>query len=148
MTVSEDILNSIENRLREVHEEIAALTAARSALNGAETAATSSSPARRSAPRRSTQPRRRSRTRRSTQVVPAEKLELLLSQSEGLTTTQLAEQTGGRRDQVINLLRELEAAGRIRRSGQRRGTRWHAINEEAWIAERAQELASRGNSRA
>jgi hypothetical protein len=43
---------------------------------------------------------------------------------------------------VLVLLRELEAAGRVRRSGQRRGTRWHAITDEERIAERAAELAA------
>ena len=49
----------------------------------------------------------------------------------------------GDRDQVLTLLRELEAAGRIRRTGQRRSTRWHVITDEDRIRERAAELASR-----
>jgi tRNA(Ser,Leu) C12 N-acetylase TAN1 len=59
----------------------------------------------------------------------------------------LAERTNGDRDQVLTLLRELEAAGRIRRSGQRRGTRWHAITDEDRIRERAAELASRSKQK-
>jgi hypothetical protein len=60
-----------------------------------------------------------------------------------MTTSALAEQTGGNRDQILTLLRELEAAGRIRRTGQRRGTRWHAITDEDRIQARAAELAAR-----
>ena len=68
---------------------------------------------------------------------------MLLSENGGLTTSVLAERTNGDRDQVLNLLRELEAAGRIRRSGQRRSTRWHAVTDEDRIRERAADLAAR-----
>lgn len=75
--------------------------------------------------------------------MPAGRLELLLSENGGLTTSVLAERTNGDRDQVLNLLRELEAAGRIRRTGQRRSTRWHAVTDEDRIRERAADLAAR-----
>jgi DNA-binding IclR family transcriptional regulator len=75
--------------------------------------------------------------------VPAGRLEALLSENGGLTTSALAEQTKGDRDQVLTLLRELETAGRVRRSGQRRSTRWHAITDEDRIRERAADLAGR-----
>jgi hypothetical protein len=64
----------------------------------------------------------------------------LLSDNGGLTTSARAEKTGGDRDQVLNLLRELKTAGRFRRTGQRRGTRWHTIIDEDRIRERAAEL--------
>ncbi|MFZ0975819.1 MAG: hypothetical protein WAN22_26585 [Solirubrobacteraceae bacterium] len=41
---------------------------------------------------------------------------------------------------MLRLLRDLETGGRIRRTGQRRGTRWHAITDEDRIRERAAEL--------
>ena len=75
--------------------------------------------------------------------MPAGRLELLLSEDGGLTTSAIAERTNGNRDQVLTLLRELESAGRIRRTGQRRATRWHAITDEDRIRERAAELAAR-----
>ena len=77
------------------------------------------------------------------EVVPAGRLEALLSENGGLTTAALAERTNGNRDQVLTLLRELETAGRIRRTGQRRSTRWHAITDEDRIRERAADLAAR-----
>ncbi len=77
------------------------------------------------------------------EIVPAGKLELLLADSSGLTTAALAERANANRDQVLILLRELEAAGRIRRTGQRRATRWHTITDEERIQERAAELAAR-----
>jgi DNA-binding IclR family transcriptional regulator len=72
--------------------------------------------------------------------MPVDHLESLLSENGGLTTSALAEKTGGNRDHVLRLLRELETAGRIRRTGQRRATRWHTITDEDRIRERAAEL--------
>lgn len=147
MTTTQTILDSIENRLRELNEEIATLSAARSALDGEQSRA--ARPPRRSAatstPDGAARPVRRTRRAKADQsdVVPAGRLELLLSENGGLTTTALAERTNGDRDQVLTLLRELEAAGRVRRTGQRRSTRWHAITDEDRIRERAAELAAR-----
>jgi hypothetical protein len=44
-------------------------------------------------------------------------------------------------------LRELEKTDQIRRSGQRRGTRWHLITDEDRIAARAAELAAQSKRR-
>lgn len=141
MRTTEAIVDSIDNRLRELNQEIASLTAARTALDGQEDGPAASAPParRRSAARRA----RRSNRTRAVEVVPAGRLEMLLSENGGLTTSVLAQRTNGDRDQVLTLLRELEAAGRIRRSGQRRSTRWHAITDEDRIRERAAELAAR-----
>ncbi len=57
-----------------------------------------------------------------------------------MSTSDLAVQTGGDRQQLLTLLRELEAAGQVRRSGERRNTRWHAITDEDRIAARVAEL--------
>ncbi|OAI40063.1 hypothetical protein AYO39_00185 [Actinobacteria bacterium SCGC AG-212-D09] len=71
----------------------------------------------------------------------------MLAESEGLTTTAIAKEAGAERDQVLALLRDLEAAGRVRRTGERRGTRWHAITDDDRIKERAAELAGRSRRR-
>jgi hypothetical protein len=146
MRTTEAIVDSIENRLRELNQEIETLTAARTALDGRDAGPAASAPAAATpVRRRSTARRARSRRRsaRAVEVVPAGRLESLLSENGGLTTSTLAEQTNGDRDQVLTLLRELEAAGRIRRSGQRRSTRWHAISDDDRIRERAADLAAR-----
>ncbi|MGN6869718.1 MAG: hypothetical protein ACTHMY_15100 [Solirubrobacteraceae bacterium] len=139
MRTTEAIVDSIENRLRELNQEIASLTAARTALDSREKPAAASAPP----VRRKATARRARRSTRAAEVVPAGRLELLLSENGGLTTSVLAERTNGDRDQVLTLLRELEAAGKIRRSGQRRSVRWHAITDEDRIRERAAELAAR-----
>ncbi len=82
---------------------------------------------------------RRTRPARGAEVVPAGKLVTLLG-GDGMSTSELAGQTGGDRQQLLTLLRELEAAGQVRRSGERRNTRWHAITDEDRIAARVAEL--------
>ena len=169
---SEELVSSIDARLTAARREITALEAALAAIhtdsgtgnaapagqngtgsakNGTGSAKNgSAAPAARTA--RTTRgargaTRRGARTPRRTaaDVVPAGKLEALLARSDGstgLSAAELTEQAGGARDQVLTLLRELEASGRVRRSGQRRGTRWHAITDEDRIAARAAQLES------
>jgi hypothetical protein len=200
MTPSDEILKSIETRLSELHREIAALQAARTALDGRRPAgrATASRAARdgerpaASAPRpaeaatapraggaaapiapiasaepppeppappeprpadaptarapRRTPARRRAARASGAQVVPAGKLELLLSEGDGLTTAALAQRANGSRDQVLTLLREMEEAGRVRRIGSSRATRWRAITDEERIAARAAQLAAQSRA--
>jgi hypothetical protein len=137
MTATQEIIDSIERRLRELNEEIGALTAARDALVGDH----------------AQPPRRRrgaatGRARAAPTKVGAGKLELLLSDTGGLATSALAERANADRDQVLTLLRELETAGRVRRMGQRRATRWRSITDEERIQERAAELSARSRSAA
>jgi DNA-binding Lrp family transcriptional regulator len=76
-------------------------------------------------------------------VVTADRLQSLVSEDGGLSTSAVAERTGAKREHVLRLLRELEASGRIRRTGQRSSTRWHPITDEDRIRERAAELEAR-----
>lgn len=94
-------------------------------------------------PRRKVAGREASRKPRSGQPLLPETAGRLLAGSDGLSTAVLAEQTGASRDQVLSLLRQVGAARRVRRTGHRRGTRWHAITHENRIQERAAELATR-----
>jgi hypothetical protein len=186
MTVIEDIIESIENRLCELNEEIGALTAARDALDGRGSRAPTrrrretatgktrtgpgndasgsgplhgavepAGPASTAAPGRPhskvRKPVRRSARAsggRSVEVVGAGNLERLLSDTGGLATSELADRVDADRDRVLTMLRELEMAGRVRRTGQRRSTRWHTITDGERIQERAAELAARSKSAA
>jgi hypothetical protein len=146
MTSIEQLIQSIDTHLAKLRGEIEALTQARQALlaDGAAPARTASIRARRSVRRRG---RSQQSRRSSTEVAPAGKLHRLLAASDGLSTAALAEQAKADPAQVLPLLREMEAAGRVRRTGQRRGTRWHAVaSEEEWIAQRAAELAARSRT--
>jgi hypothetical protein len=144
MTTAE-IIKNIDTRLADIQREIADLQQARSKLvNGARAAAVPAhEPSATGGLRRTRSGASRAKT---TRVVAAGVLERLLEESDGLTTTELATQAGADRDQVLTLLKELEAAGRVRRSGQRRATRWRRFTEEDAIAERAAELAARSRT--
>jgi hypothetical protein len=173
MPTTQQIVQSIDMRLRELNDEIKALDAVRSALDdgatrpsqrssadvtrrrgsarlprsGASGQSSREAPAapHRRAARSRNSGRKVSRPRPSpaVRVALAERLESLLSQNGGLSTSTVAEQTGANRVEVLRQLRELEAAGRIRRVGQRRGTRWQAISDEDRIRARAAELEAR-----
>lgn len=166
MSATHDIIAVIDSRLRQARREMASLEAARKAIaapapaaprNGRpnQTAAAAGSGRGNqtaAAPRNG----RGSRTAGAARngrggTVPAGKLQVLLQAagSDGLSAAALAEQAGGDRQRVLRLLRELEAAGNVRRSGDRRTTRWHLITDEDRIAARVAELerASRAHRR-
>lgn len=142
-----ELEQTIQDRLDVLHREMALLEVARDQLQGDGSGSAQPTVSRPAAVRRT----RRARRRRSGEAVPASKLEGLLAEHSGITTTALAELANGGRDQVLGVLRELEAAGLARRIGQRRGTRWHAITDEDRVAARAAELerqSKRARSRA
>jgi hypothetical protein len=145
MTSVEQLVQSINARLEQVNGEIEALSRARQELlaNGAASARRTPTPAR----LRTGRSAQKQQSQRSTEVAPAGKLHRLLGATNGLSTAALAEQANAHAAQVLPLLREMEAAGRVRRTGARRGTRWHAVaSEEEWIAQRAADLAARSSS--
>ena len=139
MTFIQELHESIERRLQDLRSEIARIEDARRALtNGsAKPAATEPRPA-------AVKPRRR---RHKVQVLTAEQLQVILTESaDGLSTAAIAEQGHADPAQVLGLLRKLEAAGQVRRSGERRGTRWHLMTDEDPVAQRAAELAARSGA--
>ncbi len=143
----EQLVQSIDDRIREVNREIESLQDARSALvaNGSVPAALP--PAGPRPARRSRRPRARRKPTQRGEVLLAETAERMLAESDGMSTGAMAKQAGADRDQVLALLRDLETARRVRRTGQRRATRWHAITDEDRIQERAAELESRSRRR-
>jgi hypothetical protein len=135
MTITE-LAQTIQDRLDVLHREIALLEAARDELerNG------SASPQPTAIRPRGVRRMRQATPRRRGEIVAADKLERLLADHSGIASTALADLANGERGSVMSLLRELEAAGRVRRTGQRRGTRWHVITDEDRVQARAAEL--------
>jgi ribosomal protein S25 len=81
-------------------------------------------------------------TKRSVASLTAEQLERLLADvTSGLSAGAIAERAGVGYSRVLALLRELEASGKVRRTGSRRSTAWLLITDEDRIAQRAAELA-------
>jgi hypothetical protein len=136
MTFIEQLRQSIESRLQELRAEIIRFEDAHKALsNGsAKPAETQTNSAE----------NKRRKKRQNSQVMLTGQVERILGESaDGLSTSAIADQGGADPSQVLSLLRDLETAGQVRRTGERRGTRWHLITDEDRIAERAAQLASR-----
>jgi hypothetical protein len=79
-------------------------------------------------------------------VVPLQKLLKLVSENPGLTTTRLATHTGGDQSALLELLKESEQNGEVRREGQRRATSWYRVTDEDRVAARAAEIAAHTKS--
>jgi hypothetical protein len=146
MSTGETVTN-IEQRLLRAADEVAELERAREVP----TDAGSPDPAPVSPTRRRTRagaiPKDSSTTKRVREAVPLPKLIALLADSEGLSTRELAADSGGSSAQVLGLLKEQEAAGDVRRSGTRAATRWHLVTDEDRIAARAAELTAQRDSK-
>jgi hypothetical protein len=157
-----DLVTSIDERLAQARAEIASLAAALVAFATSPASAHQRRPAHRQ-PAAATPSRAASRRTRSTSSttahshrapararttrpgrnadVDAARLQALLGDHDGLTTTAIADHTGANRIRILAVLRRLETDGHTRRTGVRRSTRWHAITDEDRIAQRAAQLA-------
>ena len=94
-------------------------------------------------------PRRRAapRARRSAAPLDTGALERLLADTTaGLSAGAVAERAGAGYDRVLALLRELEAAGQVRRTRARRSTLWRLVSDEERIAQRAAELEAQARA--
>ena len=132
----EDLVESIDGRIRELNGEIAPLQDARKALspNGSPGRVTTA-----------TAKRGTAKPKGKRQVSAIEVLEAI--QQGGDQAAVIARDLNAPVEVVRQHLRALEEAGQVRRSGQRRGTRWNSITDEDRIQERAAELASRSKRR-
>jgi hypothetical protein len=144
MPFIEELIESLDGRIRELSDAIASLQDARTALTSNGGAAV-----RVRSPRRHVRPKRLARRKpaRTSRVLPADNAVQLLADEGGMTTPALAKQAGADRDEVLALLRDLEKARRVRRTGQRRATRWHAITDEDRISQPAAEPTTRRRRR-
>jgi predicted Rossmann fold nucleotide-binding protein DprA/Smf involved in DNA uptake len=143
---TQELVQRIDDHLRTLTEEIRTLEAARDALRAGNGLGGRDSGG---AGRRGGRPPATSRaTRRTRGAVSAEQVHALLPGHGSVTTSALAEQTGADATQVLRALRELESRGHVRRTGARRGTRWHAVTDEDRIRARAAELEARTHPKA
>jgi predicted HTH transcriptional regulator len=57
-------------------------------------------------------------------VVPLGKIVAAIKQTPGMTTSTLAKQLDGNQSAILDVLKEAESKGNVRREGARRATRW------------------------
>ena len=142
MAFIEQLVQSLDARLEQLRGEINVLTRAREELIAS--GAGAGSPDSNGTRRRARPGRRRARGSSGGPMSVGSLHSLLVESDGGLSSAALAARANADPAQVLARLREMEAAGRVRRTGQRRGIRWHAVaSEEEWIARRAAELAAR-----
>ncbi len=72
--------------------------------------------------------------------------QVLADTPAGLSAGALAERVGAGYARVLALLRQLETAGQVRRTGTRRSTLWHLVTDEERITQRAAELENRARA--
>jgi hypothetical protein len=145
MASLDQIVRSIDARVDELHREVQTLTRARQALVASGGAHARPEPT--SAQGQRPRPARRRRSPSPTAAVSPDTLLTLISANDGLSTAALAQLANVEAAAVLPLLREMETSGRVRRTGQRRATRWHAVtSDEDWVAQRAAELAARSRA--
>jgi hypothetical protein len=81
------------------------------------------------------------RPQKSVEVLLSGKLEAMLGQADdGLSAISLARRANAGYNQVRDLLRDLESAGQVRRTGSRQTSLWRLITDEDRVAERVAEL--------
>jgi hypothetical protein len=71
--------------------------------------------------------------------VPLGEVLQLLTRADGQTTSALAKTTGGDQGRILELLKKAEADDKVKRSGQRRATRWHLVTDRSKVADRVAE---------
>jgi hypothetical protein len=118
----DQIVTALDQRMQTLRDEIATLEAARAALGGSSSGPLPSSPP----SVRAARDRRPRGRRRHSSVTPAQ-LERLLAGAGEVTTTVLIQQTGASRPALLIALKELESDGKVKRAGEKRGTRWSAV---------------------
>jgi hypothetical protein len=165
MSYTEQILGTIDARIAEANEQMASLESALEALSAeggepveaavelaATPAAAARTPRKRAAIAPVARPARATRSTRATRgsrgrtrsKLDADGLTAILqSEPEGLSAVVIAERANAAYNQVLELLREREQAGDVRRTGTRRTSLWRLITDEERIAARAAELAAR-----
>jgi hypothetical protein len=161
MSYTEQILGTIDARIAEANEEMASLESALEALLKQEQEAAdagvaeprvkrATAPRKRAAkaptngvaPERAARPPRAARGRKLRKLDADALTAILEAESEGLSAAGIAERGNAGYNQVLELLREREQAGDVKRTGTRRSTAWRLITDEERIAARAAELAA------
>ena len=123
----------------DVRETIVQLTAERDRINVAlaalEAIDSPSEPASEATVQKpSAKPRLRVRKRQTTAELLNSETVLALLAPTGVSSSAVRAATKGSDNQVLRILKRLEADGKVRRSGERRSTLWHTA--ETWVDRR------------
>ena len=130
------VIEQLQTQLAETEADAQRLRTAIAALEGSVESTPAAPPrGRRSARGRAT--RQRTSNGRSSKVALTPDVVVKLVTPEGVPAREIRSQVNGSDNQVLKVLKDLESEGKVKRTGQRRATKWHLVTENGRSATRA-----------
>jgi predicted Rossmann fold nucleotide-binding protein DprA/Smf involved in DNA uptake len=129
------VIEQLKAQLAETEADAQRLRTAIEALEGSVATSPAPARARRSARGRAT--RQRTSNGRTGKVALTPDVVVKLVTPEGVPARDIRSQVNGSDNQVLKVLKDLESEGKVKRTGQRRATKWHLVTENGRSAARA-----------
>jgi hypothetical protein len=130
------VIDQLRAQLAETEANAQRLRTAIEALEGSAESAAVAPRGRRSARGRATR-QRASNGRTAGKVALTPDVVVRLVTPEGVPAREIRSQVNGSDNQVLKVLKDLESEGKIKRTGQRRATKWHRVTGSDQAAARA-----------
>jgi len=130
------VIEQLRAQLTETEADAQRLRTAIEALEGSVESTPAPARGRRSPRTRATRPRT-SNGRSAGKVALTPDVVVKLVTPEGVPAREIRSQVNGSDNQVLKVLKDLESEGKIKRTGQRRATKWHLATENGSSATRA-----------
>jgi hypothetical protein len=129
------VIDQLKAQLAETEANAQRLRTAIDALEGSVESSDVQPPRRRAARGRAAR-RSASNGRTAGKVALTPDVVVGLVTAEGVPAREIRSQVTGSDNQVLKVLKDLESAGKIKRTGQRRATKWHRVTDNARVAAR------------
>jgi hypothetical protein len=117
------VIEQLKAQLAETEADAQRLRTAIEALAGTVESSPAPAPVRRSPRARAT--RQRTSNGRTAKVALTPDVVVKLVTPEGVPAREIRSQVNGSDNQVLKVLKDLESEGKVKRTGQRRATKWH-----------------------
>jgi hypothetical protein len=140
------VIDQLKGQLAETEANAQRLRTAIEALQGSVESSDVQPPRRRAARGRAAR-RSASNGRTAGKVALTPDVVVDLVTPEGVPARDIRSRVAGSDNQVLKVLKDLESAGKIRRSGQRRATKWHRVTGNAPATAAEQPAAARSTRR-
>ena len=129
------VIEQLQVQLTETEADAQRLRTAIAALEGSVETTPAPSRARRSSRGRAT--RQRTSNGRTGKVALTPEVVVKLVTPEGVAAREIRSAVNGSDNQVLKVLKDLESEGKVKRTGQRRATKWHLVTANGRSAARA-----------
>ncbi|MFZ0385286.1 MAG: hypothetical protein WAL22_06475 [Solirubrobacteraceae bacterium] len=141
------VIDQLKAQLAETEANAQRLRTAIEALEGSVESSDVQPPRRRAARGRATR-QSASNGRTAGKVALTPDVVVGLVTAEGVPAREIRSQVTGSDNQVLKVLKDLESAGKIKRTGQRRATKWHRVTDNARPAARSANRRAAGRKAA